>query len=57
VIFEKGAPRGTGRNNGPPHGMQFFGMVEIGGDGVMNVSLKDINDNLLWSRKLDPVKG
>ena len=57
VIFEKGAPRGSARNNGPPHGMQFFGLVSIGSDGAMSVSLKDINDNLLWSRKLDPVKG
>ena len=37
--------------------MQFFGHVSIdGASGVMTVSLKDIDDVLLWSRKLEPSK-
>jgi hypothetical protein len=27
-----------------------------GATGVMTVPLKDMDDNVLWSRKLDPVK-
>lgn len=57
VVFQKAAPPGANRNQGPPHGLQFFGLVSIGSDGVMTVSLKDINDTLLWSRKLDPAKA
>lgn len=58
VVFEKGVPPGTNVNHGPSYGMQFFGHVAIdGATEVMTVSLKDIDDNLLWSRKLDPIKA
>lgn len=55
-VFVKGSNSTLGGNLSPTYGMQFFGLVEIGSDGVMTVSLKDVGDNLLWSRKLEPVK-
>ena len=50
--------RRKGRNHGPSYGLQFFGHVAIdGATGVMTVSLKDINDNLLWSKAVEPAKA
>ena len=38
--------------------MQFFGHVAIdGATGVMTVSLKDMDDNVMWSKALEPVKA
>jgi alkaline phosphatase D len=38
--------------------MQFFGHVAIdGASEVMTVTLKDWNDQALWSVKLDPKVG
>ena len=55
VIFHKAGQRQSGINQGPAHGLQFFGHVAIdGGTEVMTVTLKDIDDNALWSIKLDP---
>ena len=56
------SPRARSRDNninhGPSYGMQFFGHVAIdGATGVMTVSLKDIDDNLLWSKALEPAKA
>ena len=57
VVFSKGPPPESRINHGPSYGMQFFGHVSIdGASGVMTVSLKDIDDVLLWSRKLEPSK-
>jgi alkaline phosphatase D len=57
VVFSKGAPREGRINHGPSYGMQFFGLVSIDGStGVMTVSLKDMNDALLWSKQLEPVR-
>ena len=57
VVFSKGSPE-KGRNHGPSYGLQFFGHVAIdGATGVMTVSLKDINDNLLWSKAVEPAKA
>ena len=57
VVFSKGIPPENRINHGPSYGMQFFGHVSIdGASGVMTVSLKDIDDVLLWSRKLEPSK-
>ena len=57
VVFSKGTPPDNRINHGPSYGMQFFGHVSIdGASGVMTVSLKDIDDVLLWSRKLEPSK-
>lgn len=58
AVFTKGAAPGSNVNHGPSYGMQFFGHVAIeGATGVMTVTLKDIDDNALWSIKLDPQKG
>jgi alkaline phosphatase D len=57
VIFTKGSPDPK-INHGPSYGLQFFGHVEIdGATGVMTVSLRDINDTLLWSKQLEPVRS
>jgi alkaline phosphatase D len=58
LVFAKGVPPGTDVNHGPSYGMQFFGHVAIdGATGVMTVTLKDIDDNALWSTKLEPKGG
>jgi alkaline phosphatase D len=58
VVFTKGVAPGNAINHGPSYGMQFFGHVAVdGATGVMTVTLKDMDDNALWSRKLDPQKG
>jgi alkaline phosphatase D len=58
AVFTKGVPPGSSVNHGPSYGMQFFGHVAIDGStGVMTVSLKDVDDNELWSTKLDPAKS
>ena len=58
VVFEKSAPRDSRINHGPSYGMQFFGRIAIDGStGVLTVALKDTDDNVLWSKTLDPVKG
>ena len=42
----------------PAYGLQFFGHVAIdGATEVMTVTLKDVADNALWSRKLEPKLG
>jgi len=57
VVFEKSAPRDSRINHGPSYGMQFFGRIAIDGStGVLTVALKDTDDNVLWSKSLDPVK-
>ena len=58
VVFSKGVAPENRINHDPSYGMQFFGHVSIdGATGVMTVSLKDIDDNLLWSKKLEPSKA
>jgi alkaline phosphatase D len=38
--------------------LQFFGHVAIdGATGVMTVTLKDWNDQALWSKQLEPRLG
>jgi alkaline phosphatase D len=55
VEFSKGSPVGTKINHGPSYGMQFFGHIAIDGTtGELTVSLKDQDDTVLWSRKLEP---
>jgi alkaline phosphatase D len=51
LAFEKSPPAA---NFSPFAGLQFFGQVDIGGNGVMTVSLKDINRATVFSQKLDP---
>jgi alkaline phosphatase D len=58
MVFAKGVPAGSNFSHGPAHGLQFFGHVAIdGATGVMTVTLKDIDDNALWSKQLEPKKG
>lgn len=58
VMFVKSASRDNRINHGPSYGMQFFGRISIDGQtGVMTVALKDIDDNVLWSKALEPVRG
>ena len=51
VVFEKSPPAA---NFSPFAGFQFFGQVEIDGNGMMTVSLKDINGATVFSQKLRP---
>jgi alkaline phosphatase D len=52
VAFAKGS---EGENLAPCFGLQFFGHVAIDdATGVMTVTLKDVNDNDLWSTAIDP---
>jgi alkaline phosphatase D len=58
VVFAKGRPAGVSGRYGPPQGAQFFGHVSIdGATEVMTVTLKDMDDNALWSTRLEPKKG
>ena len=44
-----------GDNLAPCFGLQFFGRVDIDGkSGVMTVTLKDVEDNDLWSVDIAP---
>jgi alkaline phosphatase D len=44
-------------NLAPCFGMQFFGHVAIDGESeVMTVTLKDVDDNNLWSTRIEPQK-
>ena len=58
VMFVKAPARAQGQNLSPAAGLQFFGHVAIdGGTGVMTVTLKDVDDRALWSRRLEPKQG
>ena len=54
VVFTKGLAPGVAFA-APTDGLQFFGHVAIdGATEVMTVTLKDVDDNALWSRQLEP---
>jgi alkaline phosphatase D len=56
VLFQKGCTPEQGENLAPCYGLQFFGRVDIDGQsGVMTVSLKDVEDRMLWSLPITPV--
>jgi alkaline phosphatase D len=58
AVFVKAPSKEQGQNLSPAFGLQFFGHVAIdGGTGVMSVSLKDVEDRVLWSTKLEPRPG
>jgi alkaline phosphatase D len=58
VVYVKGSTRELGGGLSPASGLQFFGHVAIdGATEVMTVTLKDVADNALWSRKLEPRPG
>jgi alkaline phosphatase D len=56
--YVKAPSKEQGQNLAPSFDMQFFGHVAIdGASEVMTVTLKDWNDQALWSVKLDPKVG
>jgi alkaline phosphatase D len=58
VVYVKGSTRELGGGLSPASGLQFFGHVAIdGATEVMTVTLKDVADSALWSRKLEPRFG
>ena len=55
VAFEKGCSAEQGENLPPCFGMQFFGHVAIdGASEVMTVTLKDVDNQDLWSIAIKP---
>jgi alkaline phosphatase D len=58
LAFVKAPTKEQGQNLSPALGLQFFGQVAIdGATEVMTVTLKDVDDNALWSTKLEPKFG
>ncbi len=54
LMFVKAPP--DGQSNLPPSaGYQFFGQVDIDQEGVMLVSLKDLEGQTLYTKELQPV--
>jgi len=55
LMFMKAPSKEQGQNLAPSFGLQFFGHVAIdGATEVMTVTLKDVDDNSLWSINLEP---
>jgi alkaline phosphatase D len=55
LVYVKAPTKEQGQNAPPTLGLQFFGHVAIdGATRVMTVTLKDWDDNALWSKALDP---
>jgi alkaline phosphatase D len=55
LMYVKAPSSAQGLNAPPSAGLQFFGHVGIEGTtGLMTVTLKDRDDNALWSVKLEP---
>jgi alkaline phosphatase D len=58
AVYEKGCSKEQGENLAPCFGLQFFGHVAIdGASEVMTVTLRDADDNSLWSTSLQPKMG
>ena len=55
VVFQNAASREQGANLAPCFGLQFFGQVAIDGStGLLTVTLKNVDDRVLWSTRLEP---
>ena len=55
AMYQKGCEEGQGENLAPCFGLQFFGRVDIDGKtGVMTITLKDVDDQSLWSVDIPP---
>ena len=55
VHYQKACSEEQGDNLAPCFGLQFFGHVAIDGESeVMTVTLKDVDDNSLWSTRIEP---
>jgi alkaline phosphatase D len=58
AVFIKAPGPEQSQNLPPSAGLQFFGHVAIDGPTeVMTVTLKDVDDNALWSTRLEPRTG
>jgi alkaline phosphatase D len=58
IVYQKAPSKEQGQGLAPSEGLQFFGHVAIDGPSeVMTVTLKDVDDNALWSTKINPVKA
>ena len=58
LVYVKAPSKEQGVNLPPSFGMQFFGHVAIdGATEVMTVTLRDVDDNSLWSTALEPKVG
>jgi alkaline phosphatase D len=58
VEYVKAPSKEQGQNLPPSDGMQFFGHVAIdGASRLMTVTLKDVEDQALWSTRLEPKLG
>ena len=54
LVYQKACEK---ENLAPCFGLQFFGHVAIDGESeVMTVTLKDVDDNNLWSTRIEPHK-
>jgi alkaline phosphatase D len=57
VVYRKASNNHQGDDLAPCFGLQFFGRVSIdGATEVMTVSLKDVEDKVLWSVELAPAR-
>jgi len=54
VQYQNGCTAEQGENLAPCFGLQFFGRVDIGSDGAMTVTLKDVGDRDLWAVRIEP---
>jgi alkaline phosphatase D len=55
LIYVKAPPPELGQGLSPATSYQFFGHVAIdGANGVMTVTLKDVDDRALWSTRIAP---
>jgi alkaline phosphatase D len=58
LVYIKAPGKEQGQNLPPSFALQFFGHVAIdGADEVMTVTLRDVDDNALWSTRLEPKLG
>ncbi|HEV7367750.1 alkaline phosphatase D family protein, partial [Arenibaculum sp.] len=53
LVYVKAPPEGQ-VNLPPSAGLQFFGQVDVAADGAMTVTLKDIEGNSLYTKRLMP---
>ena len=58
LVYIKAPGKEQGQDLPPSFGLQFFGHVAIdGASEVMTVTLRDVDDNALWSTRLEPKLG
>ena len=58
LVYVNAPSKEQGQNLPPSAGLQFFGHVAIdGASEQLTVTLRDVGDNALWSKTLDPQRG